>query len=90
MGRLAAVTPVAGVERVGRRRRPRPALVRHVLVGRARVAHVVVLVVRILPVAYGLWCAVRRHSSATRLCGASGTGSVSYTHLRAHETLMNL
>eukprot|EP00966_Prymnesium_polylepis_P256104 5915937-Prymnesium_polylepis.1 len=23
-------------------------------------------------VAYGLWCAVRRKSSATRLCGASG------------------
>eukprot|EP00966_Prymnesium_polylepis_P082731 1915615-Prymnesium_polylepis.1 len=23
-------------------------------------------------VAYGLWCAVRRYSSATRLCGASG------------------
>eukprot|EP00966_Prymnesium_polylepis_P279560 6458241-Prymnesium_polylepis.1 len=25
-------------------------------------------------VAYGLWCTVRRCSSATRLCGASGTG----------------
>eukprot|EP00966_Prymnesium_polylepis_P314493 7267243-Prymnesium_polylepis.1 len=22
---------------------------------------------------YGLWCAARRYSSATRLCGASGT-----------------
>eukprot|EP00966_Prymnesium_polylepis_P059156 1371202-Prymnesium_polylepis.1 len=28
-------------------------------------------------VAYGLWCAVRRCSSTTRLCGASGTGYVS-------------
>eukprot|EP00966_Prymnesium_polylepis_P090606 2098107-Prymnesium_polylepis.1 len=26
-----------------------------------------------VPMAYGLWCAVRRYSSATRLCGASGT-----------------
>eukprot|EP00966_Prymnesium_polylepis_P030870 718192-Prymnesium_polylepis.1 len=25
------------------------------------------------PVAYALWCAVRRYSSATWLCGASGT-----------------
>eukprot|EP00966_Prymnesium_polylepis_P194507 4509257-Prymnesium_polylepis.1 len=23
--------------------------------------------------AYGLWCAIRRYPSATRLCGASGT-----------------
>eukprot|EP00966_Prymnesium_polylepis_P224160 5185788-Prymnesium_polylepis.1 len=25
------------------------------------------------PMAYGLWCAVRRYSDATRSCGASGT-----------------
>eukprot|EP00966_Prymnesium_polylepis_P056665 1311135-Prymnesium_polylepis.1 len=25
---------------------------------------------------YGLWCFVRRYSSATRLCGASGTSEV--------------
>eukprot|EP00966_Prymnesium_polylepis_P162984 3766414-Prymnesium_polylepis.1 len=28
-------------------------------------------------VAYGIWCAIRRCSSATRQCGASGTGNVS-------------
>eukprot|EP00966_Prymnesium_polylepis_P049753 1151541-Prymnesium_polylepis.1 len=28
---------------------------------------------RLWPMAYGLWCDVRRYSSATRLCGASGT-----------------
>eukprot|EP00966_Prymnesium_polylepis_P091006 2106970-Prymnesium_polylepis.1 len=33
-------------------------------------------------VAYGLWCAVRRCSSATRLCGASGIvhGFIESTH----------
>eukprot|EP00966_Prymnesium_polylepis_P079510 1842608-Prymnesium_polylepis.1 len=29
--------------------------------------------------AYGLWCAVRRYSSATRLYGASGTGRLILT-----------
>eukprot|EP00966_Prymnesium_polylepis_P284398 6570177-Prymnesium_polylepis.1 len=29
-----------------------------------------------IPMAYGVWCAIRRCSSATRLCGAFGTGYV--------------